>query len=51
MTVEAKQIKELTKRVIEQDMAIERQRMVIDTQRGTLEFVLSGKPLWKLILL
>ena len=45
-----KDIKCLQKRIIEQDLTIQRQKDVIKTQQETLQFILSGKPLWKLLL-
>ena len=44
------EVKQLNKRIAEQDMTIERQRIVIKAQYETLQFVLANKPLWKLIL-
>ena len=45
-----KETKQLHKRIVEQNMTIERQQLVIKTQYDTLQFILSGRPLWRLLI-
>jgi hypothetical protein len=46
-----KEIKVLHKQIAEHQQTIDRQRIVIKQQQDTLEFILTGKPIWKLLLI